>query len=294
MSLNKKDSKMGYLLFLPAIFIILLIVLYPTLFAFYLSFTNFSLSNFQNASFIGISNYLKILTESQYWDSLKNGLVFTVGSIIPQLVLALLLANLLNYKHLKFKRFFRGIMILPWLVPTVTGAMIWKWMFNDLYGVFNHILMNIGLISRPITWLAQSNTAMLSLIITNVWRGLPLMMIMFLAGLQSIPEQMYEAGEVDGATAWQKFTKITLPQLKPVIGVAVILRTIWIFNYYDLPWVMTSGGPASSTTTMPLYAYITSFSGYRLGKGSAITVTMFFILLLFSFVYFKFYVGEEE
>ena len=277
-----------YLLFLPALVLIFGVVLYPTAYAFWLAFQNYSLTNPAADGFAGWGNFRRIFGDSAYWSSLRVGLLFTFGSLLPQVVLGLLFANLLNYKQLKFKLLFRGLVILPWLVPTVTVAILWRWMFNDLYGVINGGLLSLGLIDAPINWLGDRNLALFALIVANVWRGLPLMVILFLAGLQGIPEQLYEAARIDGAGIWRQFRSVTLPLLAPVIGIAVILRTIWIFNFFDLPYLMTFGGPAGATTTMPLYAYQATFGGYRLGLGSAVTVTMFFILLGFALLYFRY------
>jgi ABC-type sugar transport system permease subunit len=165
--------------------------------------------------------------------------------------------------------------------------MIYRWMFHDLYGILNYILVWIGILPRPIPWIAREGTAMFILILANVWRGTPLMITMFLAGLQGIPADLYEAAEVDGASAWRRFRSITLPLLTPVIMVSGILRFIWTFNFYDLPWVMTGGGPSGSTQTAPIYAYRRAFSGYRMGEGSSITILLFIILVLFAVIYFR-------
>jgi ABC-type sugar transport system permease subunit len=283
----------GYLLVLPALGIIFFVILYPTIYSLYLSFYSYHLINRNEMAFVGLQNYSKILGDRTYWASITTGLVFTFGSLIPMLIFGLFLASLLNYKGLKLKQFFRGVIVLPWLVPTVTVAIVWKWMFHDLYGVFNSVLLTLGVIQAPIAWLADRHLAMSALIVTNIWRGLPLFVVMFLAGLQSIPEELYDAAKVDGATLWQRFVHVTLPWLRPVIGIAAILRTIWIFNYFDLPWVMTFGGPSNATTTPPVFAYLTTFSSYRLGQGATISVTMFLVLLCFAILYFRYYHTEE-
>ena len=284
---------MGYLLFLPSFFFIFGVVLYPTVYAFYLSFQSYSLVNPEASTFIGFSNFTRLFNDPAYWSSLRVGLIFTFGSLIPQVTLGLILATLLNYQDLKLKLLFRGLVILPWLVPTVTVAIVWRWMFNDLYGVINAILMGSGIIDLPINWLGERDSALFAVTVANIWRGLPLMVVMFLAGLQGIPGELYEAAKIDGANIWRQFLSITLPLLAPIIGVAAILRTVWIFNFFDLPWIMNFGGPSNATTTMPVFAYITTFGSYRLGLGAATTVTMFFILLVFAVLYFRYYERED-
>ena len=175
---------------------------------------------------------------------------------------------------------------MPWLVPTVAVAMIFRWMFHDIYGIMNYILIELHVLKEPVAWIANEHTAMFILILANVWRGVPMLITMFLAGLQGIPSDLYEAGQIDGANGWNRFCKITLPLLMPVVMVSGILRFIWTFNFYDLPWVMTGGGPAEATQTTPIYAYRRAFSSYRMGEGSAITMILFVILIIFAAIYF--------
>ncbi len=285
-SLEKKMGLQGMLLYLPAIIIIFLIIFYPLIYALRMSFTNFR-PTVVVTQFVGFANYAAILKDSKFWQAMGRSLLFTVGSLVPQICLGLAMASLLNHPLLKCKMLFRGLAITPWLIPTVAVAMIFKWMFNDIYGIINYLMVDIGLINTPRPWMSNGISAMIILVLANVWRGTPLMITMFLAGLQGIPNDLYEAAEVDGASAWVRFIKITLPLLVPVIMVSGVLRFIWTFNFYDLPWVMTGGGPAEATQTTPVYAYRRAFSAYRLGEGSAITVILFLVLLVFAFVYFK-------
>ena len=284
--MSRNLSIEGFFLYLPAIIIILCVVVYPMVYAFQTSFTNFR-PTLAKVNFVGIANYRMILKDVSFWRSIYRSLFFTAGSLIPQIVLGLIVATLLNHPMLKCKMLFRGLAITPWLIPTVTVAMIFRWMFHDLYGILNYVLMWINVLPKPLPWIAREGTAMFILILANVWRGTPLMITMFLAALQGIPADLYEAAEVDGASVWAKFRRITLPLLMPVIMVSGILRFIWTFNFYDLPWVMTGGGPSGATQTAPIYAYRRAFSGYRLGEGSAITILLFIILVIFAVVYFK-------
>lgn len=273
-------------LYTPSLLIIFFIVIYPIVYALYLSTWYYHLVRLNDRRFVGLENYARILADPEFWAALGKGMIFTFGSLIPQLVLGLALAQLLNHPRLKWKMLWRGLAITPWLVPTVTVAIIFRWMFHDIYGIVNHMMLGVHLIDKPIAWLADQTLAMVVLIIANVWRGLPLMITMFLAGLQGIPNELYQAAVVDGAGGWQSYFRITLPLLAPVILIAGILRTIWIFNFYDLPWVMTRGGPAGATMTPPVYAYLRAFSGYRIGEGSAITILLFAILMVFAVAYF--------
>ncbi|MDR0562869.1 MAG: sugar ABC transporter permease [Spirochaetaceae bacterium] len=282
---NRKMAVEGFLLYLPAIIIIAGIVIYPMIFAFQMSFTNFR-PTIKTVKIIGLANYLDVLTDGGFWRAVYRSLVFTIGCLIPQIVLGLTMAHLLNHPMLKCKMLFRGLAITPWLIPTVAVAMIFRFLFNDIYGIVNYILIWLKCIDKPYAWMANEYGAMFILILANVWRGTPLMLTMFLAALQGISTDFYEAARVDGASPWTQFLKITLPLLMPVVMVSGILRFIWTFNFYDLPWVMTGGGPGESTQTTPLYAYTRAFSGYRFGEGSAITILLFIILIFFALVYF--------
>ncbi|MCI8996941.1 MAG: sugar ABC transporter permease [Lachnospiraceae bacterium] len=288
--LNKKRKNrmavQGMFLYLPAILIIFGIVIYPMMYALVMSFTNYSVRK-PVMDFAGMANYVKVLTDKSFWEAAGRSLLFTLGSLIPQVTIGMAMALLLNHPRLRFKSLFRGLIITPWLVPTVAVAMIFRWMFHDLYGIVNYMMVGLHLLEQPKAWIASESTAMLILILANVWRGTPMLVTMFLAGLQGIPGDLYEAGRLDGANAWKRFAHITLPLLMPVVMVSGMLRFIWTFNFYDLPWVMTGGGPAESTQTTPIYAYRRAFSSYRMGEGSAITIVLFVILILFAVIYFK-------
>lgn len=283
----RREGIEGFLLYTPSLLIILFVVIYPIGYALFLSTYYFHLIQLKQSHFIGLENYVRILSDPEFWGSIWRGIVFTFGSLIPQIVLGLLIAQLLNHPKLRWKTLWRGLIIMPWLVPTVTVAIVFRWMFNDIYGIVNYVLIGLGIIKVPIPWLARQGLAMGVLVLANVWRGLPLMVTMFLAGLQGIPGELKEAARVDGASAVQTYFRITLPLLMPVVMIAGILRTIWIFNFYDLPWIMTQGGPARSTETPPVYAYLRAFSGYRLGEGSTITILLFLILVVFAIIYFR-------
>lgn len=275
----------GFFLYLPAIIIIIGIVIYPMIFALQMSFTNYR-PTIRTVSIVGFANYLTILKDGGFWRAIYRSLIFTVGCLIPQIVLGLMMAHLLNHPMLKCKMLFRGLAITPWLIPTVAVAMIFKFLFHDIYGIINYLLISLHIIDKPYAWLARDLTAMFVLILANIWRGTPLMLTMYLAALQGIPSDLYEAARVDGANVWIQFWKVTLPLLMPVVMVSGILRFIWTFNFYDLPWIMTGGGPGEATRTTPIYAFIRAFSGYRFGEGSAITILLFIILIIFSLIYF--------
>ncbi len=284
--LHRRESIEGLLLYAPALLVIGFVVLFPMGFAVTLSTQSWHLTRMAQRGFVGLRNFQTILSDPDWWASLRRGLVFTFGSLIPMIVLGLAVAQLLNDKNVRAKTLWRSLAVLPWLVPVVTVAIIFRWMFNDVYGILNFMLVRIGLLDAPVAWLSDGALAMFVLILANVWRALPLMVVMALAGLQGIPDEYYQSAEVDGATGWQVYWHITLPLLMPVIMIVAILRFVWIFNFFDLPWVMTMGGPAGATRTPPVYAYLRAFSGHRLGQGAAITLLLFVILAAFATVYF--------
>lgn len=289
----RRMSIEGMLLYMPAILIIVGIVFYPMVYAFVMSFTSYSIRK-PVMNFIGFENYISIFEDKSFWQAVCRSLFFTVGSLIPQIILGLAIAYLLNHPRLRCKMLFRGLAITPWLVPTVSVAIIFRWMFHDIYGIMNYMLRGLNLIDQPKAWMSNGTSAMFILILANIWRGTPMMVTMFLAGMQGIPSDLYEAGHIDGANAWKRFYKITLPLLMPVVMISGVLRFIWIFNFYDLPWVMTGGGPAESTQTTPIYAYRRAFSSYKMGEGSAITIILFMILIMFFIIYFTMKQRQEK
>ncbi|MGE5615205.1 MAG: carbohydrate ABC transporter permease [Bacillota bacterium] len=283
---ERSMSREGILLYMPAVLIIVGVILYPIVYAFLMSFTSYTIRH-PVMEFIGLKNYINILKDVSFWKAVVRSLLFTVGSLIPQIVIGLAIASLLNHPRLRCKMLFRGLVIIPWLIPTVSVALIFRWMFHDMYGIMNYLMMDLHLISQPKAWISEKTFAMCILILANIWRGTPMLIVMFLAGMQSIPSDIYEAGHIDGANAWMRFYKLTLPLLMPVVMISGVLRFIWAFNFFDLPWVMTGGGPAEATQTTPIYAYRRAFSSYRMGEGSAITIILFIILIMFTIVYFS-------
>jgi multiple sugar transport system permease protein len=225
---------------------------------------------------------------------LKNTAIWTICSVIGQLSLGLLVAILLNQIK-KGEVIFRSIiLILPWATLDIVAGVTWKWMFNDMYGVINDILFNFGFISDYISWLGQPKTALAAVIIANIWKGFSLSGLFFLAGLQAIPEQLYEAAEIDGANAFQKFTHVTIPQLKPILITTLMFTTIWTINYFPLIYTMTGGGPGYGTETFVTYIYRTSFKFLEYNKAAALSNLLFLIILFISILYIKVLTKEEK
>lgn len=278
---NKK--LFAYSLLLPSMILSLLIVMYPFFNGIWISFQKKQLV-MGTSSFVGLKNFIILFHRSEYWNAFRNTVIWTLGSVVFQHLIALPIALLLNQK-IKFRFLFRGLFIIPWICPVVVFALLWQWLYNDLYGLINWLLKEMNFINEPILWLGTRDTAMLSAIFANTWRGFAIPMITMLAGLQMIPQELYEAAEMDGASRWYKFLHITLPFLKGPIMVTSLLVSIWTFNNFGTMFLLTRGGPVDATKTLAIMAYETSFINLKMGRGAAVTVTMMIVLLTLSAIY---------
>jgi multiple sugar transport system permease protein len=236
--------------------------------------------------FAGLDNYRRILSDSLFWLTLRNTLVWTIGNVIPQFVLGMALALLLN-EELTFRGLYRALALSPWAVSATVGAMMWAWMLNGPFGVLNDILFRLGFGASRIAWLSQPDTAMMAVIIANVWRGIPFFAVSILAGLQGIPHEIMEAAEIDGADGPRRFLHVTLPMLRGVITITVLLRTVWSFNWVETIFAMTGGGPGNATLTIPVYIFNQFFRFSDVGYASAMAVVLFGLLALFAVVYLR-------
>jgi multiple sugar transport system permease protein len=234
--------------------------------------------------YVGLANFQALLTDPAFRTSFVNTLVWTVGAVTLQVVLGVSAALLLNGK-LVARSAARGLVLFPYLLPTAVAVLVWRWLFNDLYGLVNYALMSAGLIDAPLPWLSRSPNAMITVILVGTWKFFPFVVIAVLARLQSIPESLYEAARVDGAGRWSQFWDITLPQLAGVLSVVILLRSIWDFKEFDLIYLMTGGGPGISTQTLPILVYRQAFQMLNFGRGAAVAVLMFGFMLLFFAVH---------
>lgn len=267
----------------PAVLMIGLVILMPLVIGISYSFQSMTLLKPFDTGWVGFENYLALSRDAKFWLALENTLWWTLGSVFFQFFLGLGLALLLNTQFVG-KRLFQSLVFLPWAVPTFLSALTWSWLFNPVIGPIPHWLAALGILSEPYNILGDPDLAMWGPIIANVWFGIPFFAITLLAALQSIPSELYEAAEIDGASAWQTFTKITLPFLAPMIAITVMLRTIWIANFADLIFVMTGGGPANATQILSTYVFTTAFRRLDFGYASAIAVALLLILLVYAVV----------
>jgi multiple sugar transport system permease protein len=289
------EQRVGWLFVFPSVALLALVFACPIGRAFWLSLFTRNLGTALKPEFSGLENYSRMLIDGHFWQSLANTGIFTAASVTLEFLLGLGIALVLN-QSFRGRGALRAIAILPWALPTALMGLVWAWIFNDQYGVWNDILLRLGLIKTGVNWLGEPSLAMLSVIAADVWKTTPFVSILLLAGLQSISEDLYEAYSLDGATAWQSFQNITLPMLLPQILIALLFRFAQAFGAFDLIQVLTAGGPAGATETVSLYIYSTVMRYLDFGYGATLVVVTFLglatVVALGSF-YLKFVLGQE-
>lgn len=263
----------------PAIVLLVTVLLVPLIVGISYSFRKFSAFK---SEFVGFAQYQAMLSDAVLHQAMWNTLWWTVASLFFQFFLGLGLAMLLD-RDFVGRKAVQAVVFLPWAVPTFLSGLTWAWLFNPIIGPIPHWLVALGLKSEPTSILSDPATAMWGPIIANVWFGVPFFAITLLAALKSIPSELHEAAAIDGATPWQRFTKVTLPFLAPTIAITVMLRTIWIATFADLIYVMTEGGPAGSTSTVPVYIYVSAFKSLDKGYASAVAVLLLVLLIAYAF-----------
>ncbi len=236
--------------------------------------------------FVGLGNYIEQLTSGNFWAATFRALFFTVVSTGLELMLGLGLALLMD-QPLRFRWFLRGIIILPWALPTIVNALMWRWIDNAEYGSLNALLTQLGLISDYRVWLSNSNTAMWMVIIADVWKMTPLVAILLLAALQTVDRELVDAAMVDGASSFRAFRHVIGPLIMPVVLIVLVLRTMEAFKVFDIIWIMTGGGPANATQTIAIYAYQTAYQGYDFGQGAAIGYLIVLVIMVLAAVYLR-------
>ena len=224
-------------------------------------------------------NYISIFTDSTYWRVFMNTVIYTVICIVVKLVFGMLFALLLN-ESFHGRSITRVAMLLPWAIPGMVAANTWKWMYNDQYGIINEILRDLHIISTPIPWLGSMGLALFSVMIVNIWRGIPFFLFSILGALQSIDDQLYDAGKIDGANVFQRFFNITLPSIMPVVAISTLLSTIWTFNDFDNIWLITGGGPLNASSVIATYTYEQAFMYNDMGTGMAVAVSIIPVLVI--------------
>ena len=276
-----------WLLIAPTAVIVLAVVAYPFLYNVVLSFSNMNLYHIRDWDVIGLDQYAAVVKEPAFWRVLGKTLLWTIANVAFHVAIGVFLAVLLNQAFVKGKPAWRVLLILPWALPQYIAALTWRGMFNYEYGSINLFLTRF-LHMSPVEWLTSPTEAFVAAIITNIWMGFPFMMVVALGGLQSIPGELYEAADVDGASAWTKFWTITAPLLRPVMIPAITLGVVWTFNNINVVWLISNGGePNDQTHILVSYVYEAAFSMYRFGWAAALSLIIFAILFTFAQVFLK-------
>jgi multiple sugar transport system permease protein len=274
----------SWLFVLPAMLVVLLLLLYPVLSSIFYSFTNKNLIK-PAYDFVGLENYRHILTDKAFWQAFFTNIKWTAVSLVGQVAVGFSGALALN-RIRRGSGIYRTLLIIPWAFPSIVLAFSWKWILNGVYGYLPNLLVSLGLCASPPEFLS-GNLAFVTLVLINIWFGAPLMMVNILSALQTVPRDQYEAAQLDGATSLQSFLYITIPHIRNVIGLLVVLRTIWVFNSFDIIYLITGGGPANKTMTVPIYAYNMGWGLKQLGQSSAVTVLLLIFLLVVCSLYFR-------
>lgn len=267
-----------------------LLIVAPVVYAISLSFYHMD-SFVGTPRWAGLDNYVHVLSQWAFWRALINGFVYSLGTIVFQVVLGIGFALVLN-QAFPFRNIVRGLSILPYLLPTVVVVLTFKWMVDGSIGVLTAVIAALGL--PPVSWFESPGAAMASVILVSVWMWTPFVTTTFLAALQTVPQSLYEAAKVDGTTAVQRFFHITLPMLKPILTVIVLLRAVWMFNKFDVIWLLTQGGPVGATEHLAILSYRTAFSLFDIGGGAAIATISFAILSVAVFIYFRLFPIDTE
>lgn len=292
-SLRQQDARIAWLLVAPCLIVIAGVTLWPILSSFILSFFNSPTGIDQTRTFVWLDNYIGLIRDPAFWETIGRTLYFTVASVVLNMVLGLAVAQLIQ-SHPWGWKFIRFSLIIPWAVPTIVNGAMWRWIYNGDFGALNGLLAQFGLIDHYIPWLTLPYMAMPLVILADTWHTMPLIALILQAALAAIPEELDEAASVDGANAWQRFWKIRFPMLRPAILVALIIRTVEAFRVFDIVYVITSGGPASKTITITYLTYLYSFPYGKQGVGAALSLMISVIILIFALVYIRVLYRPEE
>ncbi len=283
---------LGYLLVAPLMLWLAGTILYPLISAIRISFLDVGIIG-TGGSFVGFENYSKILNSDKFWSALGRSLLWVVSNSVIQTVVAFATALILKQRF-RGQGLARVWVILSWIVPTVVVVIIWRWLLGTSGGIVNYALVALGIVSEPVGFFGSGTGAYATVVLINSWRWFPLMAVILLAGMQGIPEDLYEAASVDGASAGMRFRHITFPSLQPVLFVMGLVGTLWSFNVFDVIWLFTRGGPSSATTTVPVFIYDTAFNSYRLSRSAAASVIVGVILLIFAALFIRFMMPPDE
>ncbi|MEN6296375.1 MAG: sugar ABC transporter permease [Rectinema sp.] len=293
LTLRAQDRILGFYLLLPSIIILFAIIVYPIGYSLWLSFHNLNINNpAKGQQFVGLQNYIDVIKSSDWWMSILRILYFVAADLIVGIPLGLAIALLLNKEH-KGKGIVLAIVVFPYILAPIVNSLIWKLIYDPNYGLLNGLLTQLGIIKDYVAWLSDPKLAMIMLIIANLWQGTPFSIVLFLAGLKSIPKEEYEAAAIDGSSSLVSFRYITIPHLMPIIYMNVVMKTIATFKVFDIIYSLTGGGPGGSTTVVGMLIYKESFEYMKFGQGAAMSFLLLVIVLCFVIAYSRMYKEEE-
>ena len=293
-SKRRQDLWLGVLLVLPAVLFVVIFVLGPLFSTIALSFYSRRLTApHQPTTFVGLRNYGYIFGQGIVQPALFNSVFISAATVLIQFVIGLAIALLLNRQFIG-RGAVRATFIMAWGVPTIAAAFVFRWLFDATYGAINKLLLSLHVVSAGIPWLGEARTALFTVIMANTWKGLPYPVLIFLAGLQLIPQEIRDAARIDGAGWWQEFLNVTMPQLRFVTIIFVVLRFIWSFNAFDLVYLLTGGGPANATMVLPVQIYIEAFRTFDVGTASALGTVMALSLIIFTVVFLRVATAQER
>jgi ABC-type sugar transport system permease subunit len=266
------DWRLGFLFILPMVVLVLALVAYPFCYAIYLSLTQKYVG--LPPVFVGFENYVRLASDGFFQRAVANSFVFTFASVVFKLFLGMVMALVLT-SRIRFRSLFTGILLIPWVAPTVVSALNFLWIYDGSLGVLNYLLVKVfRILPQGVGWLSEPGTAMASVIFVNIWRGFPFFGISFLAGMKAIPGELYEAAAVDGASVVQRFRYVTIPGIRNIMIIVILLSTIWTFNDFAIVYILTKGGPGGTTQVLPVFAYEMAFGAQRLGEAIAVALYM--------------------
>lgn len=290
---RKKFNWVPYLFLLPGLFMLGGVFIYPIGVALRLSLYDVTIASFSGAEYIGLKNYWDLLNDPNFWNSLKVTIIYSIGTVFGSYFIGLLLAILLNNRF-KGRVLARSIIILPWAFPELAAILVWGWMYDPQYGIINYFLNSLGIIQQGFLWLSNPRVALPAVLIVTIWKMFPFSALILLAGLQGIRQELYEAARIDGANGIKCFLNVTLPGLQPVSKILLLLLSIWSFGSFVTIYLLTGGGPSRVTETLAIQVFVKAFRLGQVGEAAALGMFLLLIAFIFSILYFKFILKEEN
>ena len=286
-----QESGIPYVL--PALLVVASVMLFPLLYNIVLSFFKKTIYD-MNWSFVGLAQYKKLLTSDTFLNALKNTVIWTVVSVFFQFLIGFICALVISQDRIRFRGIWRCLIMLAWVLPSVIGSMVWKWMYHSDFGILNEILLRLGLIKQALAWTGSKQLALTSAIIVNVWKLFPLVLMYIEAALQSVPRSLEDAAVVDGANTWRCFTVVTWPHIRPTCITVILLLTIWTLNAFTFIYVLTGGGPGTASQVLSMFINKEAFQNYNFGVASAASTILFVIVAAFSMIYIRSTMGGGD